>query len=363
MIKPQWSWDNYNGNLKWLPDNTVFMARAGSWAYGTNTASSDVDWRGVAVPPKEYIFGTLHRFEQAEIREPVDCVIFDIRKYVHLASQANPNAIELVFTDPSDVCLQHHYFDWHNIRDKFLTKRVKHTYSGYAISQLKRIQLHRKYLLNPPKKKPERSDFGLPDNTLVPGDQLKAIDAEIRKQIDTWTLDLADLEPAFKTSLMNQVADMLADIKIASQADLWLPAARKLGASDNLIEAMKRERGYASAKREFDNYNEWKTKRNPERAKLEEKYGFDCKHAMHLCRLLRMCREILNGQGVIVKRHDAEELLAIRNGAWTYDQLMEYATVQDTELQEVAVKSTLPNSPDINAIDEWLVKRLEGWYY
>ncbi len=363
MTKPQWSWDNYNGNLKWLPKHTVFMARAGSWAYGTNTASSDVDWRGIAVPPKEYIFGTLHKFEQAEIREPVDCVIFDIRKYVHLASQANPNAIELVFTDREDIVTKNWSINFDHVRDKFLTKRVKHTYSGYAVGQLKRIQLHRKYLLNPPKKKPERSDFGLPDNTLIPGDQLKAIDAEIQKKIDSWTLDLTDLEPAFKTALMSQVSNLLTEIGIASQNELWLPAARSLGASDNLIEAMKRERGYASAKREYDNYQEWKTKRNPDRAVLEEKFGYDTKHAMHLVRLLRMCREILEGKSVIVKRPDAEELLAIRAGIWSYDQLMEYATVQDTELQELAVKSTLPNAPDINAIDEWLVKRLEGWYY
>jgi len=45
---------------------------------------------------------------------------------------------------------------------------------------------------------------------------------------------------------------------------------------------------------------------------LEAKFGFDTKHAMHLIRLLRMAREILETGVVHVKRPDAEELSAIR---------------------------------------------------
>jgi uncharacterized protein len=361
MNKPQWTWTNYKGNLEWLRNNTVFLARSGSWAYGTNTPSSDEDWRGIAIPPIEYVFGTLHKFEQAEIKTP-DCVIFDIRKFVSLASQANPNVIELLFTDPEDVVIEK-TVQWESIRYEFLTKRVRHTYSGYAMGQLKRISLHQKYLTNPPKRKPERKDFGLPEETLVPGDQLKVITAEIQKKIDSWSHSyLDDLEPGHRTALVNRFTEHLADIQIASQDDLWLPAARTLGASDNLIEAMKKERGYSSAKRQYDNYLEWQKNRNPDRAALEAKYLYDTKHGAHLVRLLRQCREILTGQGVIVKRPDAEELLSIRNGAWSYEKIIDFAENEDKELQVIAQNSNLPNAPDINKIDNWLVSVLEGWY-
>lgn len=363
MNKPQWHWSKYNGNLKWLPSNTVFLARAGSHAYGTSTPESDEDWRGIAIPTKEYVFGTLHKFEQAEIKEP-DCVITDIRKWTHLASMANPNVLELAFTDNSDVVLNmFEMCDLKNVRDLFLTKRVRHTYSGYSRGQLNRLKLHRAYHLNPPTKQPERSDFGLPENTLVPGDQLKSIEAEIQKKLDSWSIKYLDDQPvSVRIALTNKFTEHLTEIGIASQADLWLPAARSLGASDNLIEAMKKERGYASAKRDYDNYFKWKRDRNPARAALEAKFGYDGKFAMHLVRLMRQCREILTTGKVIVKRPDAEELLSIRNGAWEYDYLVEWVENQDKELQQVALDSKLPNAPDVEKIDKWLVGVLENWY-
>ena len=78
----------------------------------------------------------------------------------------------------------------------------------------------------------------------------------------------------------------------------------------------------------------------------------NCKHAMHLVRLLKMCKEIMELGQVIVKRPDREELLAIRNGAWTYEQLVGWAAQQDKEMQELYEKSTLPHTPDIKKLDD-----------
>ncbi len=48
----------YRGSLAWLPQRTIFLTRAGSHAYGLATPESDVDIRGVVIPPQEY-FGSL----------------------------------------------------------------------------------------------------------------------------------------------------------------------------------------------------------------------------------------------------------------------------------------------------------------
>ncbi len=83
-------------------------------------------------------------------------------------------------------------------------------------------------------------------------------------------------------------------------------------------------------------------------AALEEKYGYDTKHAMHLVRLLRMGVEALRTGEVIVKRPDADELLAIRDGAWSYDEIVEYATDMDHHVRDVLYKTTnLRKKPDI----------------
>jgi hypothetical protein len=93
-------------------------------------------------------------------------------------------------------------------------------------------------------------------------------------------------------------------------------------------------------------------------AELEAKYGYDTKHGMHLVRLLKMGEEILSGQGVIVKRPDAMELLDIRAGMMSYDALLEYAGALEEKVKEAARKTTLPWGPDSVKIDAVLVEAI-----
>lgn len=113
---------------------------------------------------------------------------------------------------------------------------------------------------------------------------------------------------------------------------------------------------YRQAKENHKNYWEWKRNRNEKRSELEEKFGYDTKHAAHLVRLLRMGEEILKGEGVKVRRPDAQELLAIRNGEWDYEDLVKWAESKDTEIREVLYKKTsLPKTPDIALASKILI--------
>ncbi len=133
---------------------------------------------------------------------------------------------------------------------------------------------------------------------------------------------------------------------------MYLYAARGVGFSDSMIEMLTREKRYRAAKQEWDSYCKWKSDRNPKRAAIEAKHGFDLKHAMHLVRLIRMSREILETGKVLVKRPDAEELLAIRNGAWSYEKIVEFAEAEDKALEEVMKNSKLPKVSDRKKIHE-----------
>jgi len=269
-------------HLKWIKDRTVLLVRHGSQAYGTNTPESDEDFKGIAIPPKEYFFGSQHRFEQAELHDP-DAVIYDLRKFFVLAADCNPNIIEVLHTDPSDHCivdpigkiiLDH--------KDDFLSKRIKHTFMGYSISQLKRIKTHKKWIMNPVSKPPTRADLGLPEHTLIPQDQLMAASAEIQKEMDRSQMDfLEGLDESTKIGIQSAMTEMLAELKITSEQH-WAAAARRIGLTDNLIEVMGKEREYSAKKKEWDQYQSWKKNRNPARAILEEKFGYDTKHAYHL---------------------------------------------------------------------------------
>jgi hypothetical protein len=359
-----WSWNDYRGNLKWLPERTIYLTVHGSHAYGTSLPTSDLDLRGVAIAPREYYHGFSQKFEQAVQNEP-DLTIFELRKFLFLASQCNPNVIEILFTDPSEhLVLTELGEKLLANRNLFVTQRARHTFSGYAVSQLKRIRLHRRYLLSPPAKKPARADFGLPECTAIPREQLDSALAAISKRTDEWAWrEMESLEPSLRQSTQDEFNRRLLEITQWSWEEVedrtWESAARGLGFNSDFLEVVTKERSYRTASKEWQNYQTWKKTRNPARAKMEAEFGMDLKHALHLVRLLKMTREILTTGQVIVKRPDAEELLAIRRGEWSYDQLIEWAEKQEEELETLASKSNLRKKPDMVAIDQLCLELVE----
>jgi len=352
-VSKDFSWSSYKGQLDWLPRRTIYLTRHGSHAYGTSLPTSDLDIRGVAIAPMRYYTGFLDRFEQAESKDP-DLVVFELRKFFSLAADANPNALEILFTDPSDHLHVTPFGDrLLSIRRMFLSKKAKHTLSGYAISQLKRINTHYRWLRNPPKAPPTRKEFGLPERTVIPQDQLAAAQAAVDKQLAVWNFTGLDtVDPATRIALQGSMAELLAEIKVSADR---LPevAARAIGYDENFIELLDRERHYTGRKREWDNYQTWKKTRNRARAVLEELHGYDCKHGMHLVRLMWTCRDLLTTGEYIVRRPDAEELLEIRAGSWSYDKLIEFAEAEDKTLTELAKTCTLlPKEPPRTQLDE-----------
>jgi predicted nucleotidyltransferase len=310
---PTFDWSSYTGNLNWLPKRTIFLTVHGSHAYGLATETSDVDIKGVAIPPAEYFYGFLKRFEQAESKDP-DMSIYDIRKFFDLAAQNNPNILELLWVDDSAIIqidelgklLRLH-------RDKFLSTKVRHTYGGYAYNQLKRLKSHRAWVLSPREDKPTRAEFGLPETSIVPADIRGAIEAlDTKGQLD-------------------------------DHAESFGPM---------VMEAYRRERAYHNEMRGWQQYQNWKVTRNPIRAEMERKFGYDGKFALHLVRLLKSCREILTTGQLIVKRPDREELLSLREGAWSYERLIGWAEEQESGLDELAKQSPLPHSPDRNFLQD-----------
>lgn len=378
-----------------LRARTILLTVAGSRAYGIHKRASDVDLKGVGVPPEAYFLGFAQKFEQADAasemavfgdlldgderaaveRTKLEGTVYEIRKFLTLAADNNPNILDVLFcrdaeirlATPAGRLLREH-------RDLFLSAKAKHTFSGYATAQLKRIKGHRKWLLDPPDHMPTRGEYGLPEHTLIPADQLAAANAAVRKKIDSWELDLSGLADAEIIHVTDQVAHHLTEIRTALGFETvvdakWLAAARHVGLDANLIYVMQKEREYEAAARHFRQYEEWRIHRNPDRAALEAKHGYDVKHAAHLVRLLRMGGEILKTGKVHVWRGtsdggpgDAEELVAIRSGAWAYDALVAWAETEDAALDTLyrERKYVVPRNPDRGAVDALCVSIVRG---
>jgi hypothetical protein len=103
------------------------------------------------------------------------------------------------------------------------------------------------------------------------------------------------------------------------------------------------------------NYSGFRSKeKTSARRDMELTVGYNTKSAMNMVRIVRMGIEILRSEGVVVKRPDAEELLGIRNGAWTWGQVAEYATSAFVELDKALAESELPETPDVKEIESVL---------
>ena len=355
--------------------SVIFETIHGSHAYGLNTDESDIDRRGVCIPPRALGLGFVRQFEQQDTWDEScdDRVIFGLRKFFSLAAQSNPNALELLFTEPrfhlrctqaGEKLLAR--------RQDFLSRQAQQAFCGYALSQLKRIRRHRCWLLDPPAGPPSRTEFGLPERR-------KLIDASADGAFNAIFADLlhaSGQEHAaedFQKRYMDPESPHFQDWKSlvhsvsAHDPEFFERHAEVLDEcmdlSRELITVLSREKAYTSALNEWQQYQAWKRHRNPARAALEACFGYDCKHAMHLVRLMKMGREVLTHGTLQVYRHeDREELLAIRNGQWSYDELLAFAEQEQQALKDLALRSPLPPKPDLEVLNELCVE-LQMEYY
>lgn len=95
------------------------------------------------------------------------------------------------------------------------------------------------------------------------------------------------------------------------------------------------------------------------REALVDKFGFDTKSGSHLIRILRQGISFMETGALEVYRSDAEELLAIKRGEWSYEKVKELAEGLDADLAVEGARSPLPESPDWDAINKLAVHMYE----
>lgn len=383
-------------NIGFGRGSLILLCLAGSKAYGTDHPLSDTDYKGILIPPMDTMLSPFKSFEQTDWKgdestgrkSEIDGIaeadeegtIFGIQKFAKLATNCNPNVVETLFIDEKDVVWQSEAGKaLRDNRKLFLSQKACKTFTGYALGQLKRIKTHKSWIDNPPSHRPTRAEFSLPiDKRLISGDQIGAAKSVVRRNMNAMAPWLLDADNQHKGEFWDGVSNIV-NVILAGEgyaydpnSESWVEyeentldkIARTIGFEENFVKYLRDEKKYAQAKQHYEQFKAWEKNRNPIRAELESRYGYDCKHAMHLVRLLRMGEEILVHGEFNVYRPDRLELSQIRNGAWRYERLIEWSDAKVQELYQLVRdgKSVVPKEPNRDAIESLIIKlQKEHW--
>ncbi len=113
-----------------------------------------------------------------------------------------------------------------------------------------------------------------------------------------------------------------------------------------------REKEYRAASERWKNYQRWLKERNPYRAELERKHGYDSKFALHIARLLLGVESILR-EGTYNPVLSDDRLLIVRdimNGDWSYEEVLGWAEDMEAHINEMP--TSLPRKPNHILIEQ-----------
>ena len=238
-----------------IPEESILAGFRGSIAHNTYIPSDnpkgidDIDLMAVYMAPVEYYIGLGHgrRYRKGShvLNGKFDCARYELKHFINLALKSNPSILSLLWIEDK------HYLKISDgmktlldNKELFSSKQAYTTFTGYAASQLKKM---------------ERFNY----------------------------------------------------------------------------------KGYMGAKRKA----------------LVNKYGYDCKNASHLIRLLKMGAEFLDsGKLKVYRTGDARMLTQIKTGMWTLEDVKQRANEELDNVKSAFANSKLPAEPDRKAVEELLME-------
>lgn len=129
-----------NEFAEWEPF-IIYRCIVGSQAFGLSDQHSDVDRRGIYLPPAELHWSLYGVPEQINPQNTDDAAetYWELQKLLVMALKANPNILECLHTPLVEYAspLAQELLDH---RNAFLSKVLYQTYNGYVMSQFKKLE-------------------------------------------------------------------------------------------------------------------------------------------------------------------------------------------------------------------------------
>jgi hypothetical protein len=346
----------------------IFEAIMGSQAYGTNTPQSDTDIRGVFVQPLEDAlkYGYVDQVSD----ETNDTTFYELGRFMFLLIGNNPNILELLAAPEDCVIYRDDMFKLlENAKDKFLTKRVRWTFAGYAIDQIQKARGYNKKM-NWEENEMVRKNvldfcYVLHGNgSMLFNDWMQLTRLHRNDTQKNYGLAAVDHGHNLFAMFYNEepVWGLVSDEEKANQVQLFsIPKGLDLVA--NLYFNAD---GYSTHCKKYLEFTTWLKERNPNRFKMNKDHGknYDSKNLMHCMRLLEMVAEMLDKGELIVRRpkEHIELLMTIRRGEMEYEYLLKMAEDKIASLDEKCAKSSLPEKVDIEFTLNLLLELRKHFY-
>jgi len=307
-----------------LSNNTMYLTRMGSVAYGVSTDNSDVDVYGVCIPPRDYIFPpnyiegfdnrdlTFHQWQQHGILDKsanggkgcnYDFSVYNIVNYFKLVADNNPNVLDSLFVRREHII--HITRCWEIVRENrkmFLHKGVAHKMKGYAYSQLSKAKNANEYV------------------------------KEIRAFEEEYGIDHSITYETAKSGVYEVK-------KIAPET-------------------------YGTQGCHHEYIALWeKGIKKTTRFESQKKYGWDPKFLYHVYRLVSQAEYILTHHDLDLQEYGrVEKMKAIRRGDVSYDQIVREFGEAEAKLEGLYNISTLRYEPPRKEIRNLLITVLEDHY-
>jgi len=358
-------------NFKKAENSLLYKVIAGSKAYGLDIPTSDTDIRGIYLQPNEYRLGNGYKEQVNDTKN--DIVYYELNRFVNLLAKNNPNIIENLFV-PYDKIL---IFDkriepLYDKRREFLSKKIKFTFGGYAISQIKKARGLNKKIVNPVDK--ERKTpldfcyiFEKEDGYMMLAKQwLKKHNiiqeyvglsempngVQLYKVHYDWLAETKNDNPRFNDIETHEFRGIVNDNSnevLHSEIPKNFPVEGYLFFNKD---------GYSVYCKEYKEYWEWVEKRNPHRYNdnVSHNQNYDGKNMMHCLRMLDMAIEVAEGKGVNLVRPNREWLLSVRKGMVPYDKIMRLIEEKKNRMDEAFDNSDLPDEVDMDMVHDIILQ-------
>jgi uncharacterized protein len=297
-------------------ENLILKVLTGSHLYGTDTVNSDKDYVGIFIPPKDYMLG-LKTCEQVESRtnstgsgrrntkDDTDMTIYSLPKFIKLAIQNNPNIVEIFFAPESNIVYCNEFgrklLDSYQL---FISKKVKHTFLGYAHAQKEKL--------------------------FTKKDRLDAL----HKTLDF----IVDVQVNSVSGLLEQPLQVKGKYGVYKTYE----KGTQLNFIENDLITLLDEYGL--------------------RTKMIQEHGYDLKFASHLIRLLSESIEFLETGKLTLPLREVSLIRDIKEGLCDLQYVKELTEHYEKLIEDVDCKSQLQHIPQFDKINTLQISLIENYW-